>query len=587
MSNKPRQKRFAKKDVRDTDIIYGAFDTETRGLGGELLAITAYVLGSVYYFSGDTMLDEFAALFFSYPEPVIWYAHHAQYDWRYFIPYFIERGYEVDLRMRTETDIYMLQIKQGKEKFTMRDSMALFPGGLDKMAEAFCPEFPKLTIDVANFNPENPEHIEYAKRDSLILGVALPRIDSMLRKNFGTGCGHTTAGTAVNAWSLSLPDEKYFNSSKYDERESFIREGYYGGLVFLTRNDRVTSTNDNPVCETYDINSSYPSVMCDYGVPTGRSLSTKDYKSGKMGIYRVRVKAPSDLIIPILAGRNSKGNMQWRRGTFDTVATSSELIFASNHDYKILEIYEGIAFDSIEFPFNDFISTCKKIRKEHKDEPEEALAKLMQNSLYGKFGARRERLSIFHPETSEDMLGAIPLENLDYFWIKKELDETMRCIPEWAVFITAHARLRLLQAAYAVGIENVFYGDTDSLTIAYGHGYKIDVGDEYGQFKLEKEWRDFRAIAPKVYAGELMNGVMIGAVKGIPKRAMRDNPEKWGELLAEGHIEGEALSLASLRVGLSKGLEPAKQLKRKSTSIKNSANWEVLQNNKVRPKIAA
>lgn len=278
--------------------------------------------------------------------------------------------------------------------------------------------------------------------------------------------------------------------------------------------------------------------------------------------------------------------MQWRRGIFETVVTNVELIFAANHGYQILEVYEGLVFEETAFPFNSFVERCKTIRKNYKKKPEESLAKLMQNSAYGKFGSKRERLKIFHPETDEEKLGAQPLEQLDYFWVKTELDEEMRCKPEWAVFITAHARLKILQAAYSVGIENVIYGDTDSITVLRGHSDSINIGTDYGQFKLEKSWRSFRAIAPKVYAGILMDGQACGAVKGIPQNAMREHGEKWLELLQDGKTQASTQSLASLRVALSKGLEPARTLTRKSTDIKNSANW-ACQNDKVQPKMVA
>ncbi len=593
MKNSPGRKRKSKvysaAVVRDEEKIFGAFDTETRGLGGELLAISASVLGKTFYFSGPDMLSEFTQLFLQYSFPVVWYAHNAQYDWRSILPYFIEKGFQIELGMRTDNDIYQVTVRENGKKYIMRDSFALFsspPVSLKQLLKQFAPELPKLEIDVINFDPANPAHIEYSKRDAQGLAVALPRIDAMLRRLFNVGIGHTAAGTAVNAWCRTLPDNKYFNSSEWNTREMFIRQAYYGGLVFLTRTDKLESLDDNPVCESFDVNSSYPSVMCDYGVPTGRIIESRDYATGKMGIYRVKVKTPDDLIVPIIPCRNAKGHMQWRKGIFETVCTSSELIFACNHGYQVLQLFEGFYFESIEFPFNEFVDKCKAIRRDYKKKPEESLAKLMQNSLYGKFGSKRERLKIFHPTTDAELIGSYPLEFLDYFHYRKELDDTMRCRPEWAAFITAHARLKILQAVYSVGVENAIYGDTDSITVLHGHSQNIDVGTDYGQFKLEKEWRVFRAIAPKQYAGILMDGTWAGAAKGVPAKAMREHPEKWQELLDTGATEAQALSLASLRVAMQKGMTPAQILRRKSTNIQNSSNWNVA-NNRVSPKIAA
>src|SRR3972149_120597 len=101
--------------------------------------------------------------------------------------------------------------------------------------------------------------------------------------------------------------------------------------------------------------------------------------------------------------------MRWYSGEFETVCTNIELIFAARHGYKILEIYEGIIFDDTIFPFRNHINHCKEIREKYKRgvgediSPEEYLAKFMQNSLYGKFGSRRERRRLISSREYEKM----------------------------------------------------------------------------------------------------------------------------------------------------------------------------------------
>jgi hypothetical protein len=239
------------------------------------------------------------------------------------------------------------------------------------------------------------------------------------------------------------------------------------------------------------------------------------------------------------------------------------------------------------YPFNEHIEHCKSIRKAYKGGPEEILAKYMQNSLYGKYGSRRERRRIVaaHTLEPEELVGMFPYDDSGNWYVQKEIDDEMRCKPEWAVFITAHSRLRLLQAVYTIGPENVIYGDTDSITIRAGTEGNLNVGDDYGQWKLEKEWAEFRALAPKVYSGILKDGRRKGAAKGLPRKNL--TPEHWRQLLDDGETQAHAMSLPSLRVTLKKGVTPAQVLLRHSSGIENSANYEWLQNGKVRVKIAA
>jgi hypothetical protein len=275
--------------------------------------------------------------------------------------------------------------------------------------------------------------------------------------------------------------------------------------------------------------------------------------------------------------------MRWNRGEFETIVTSSELIFATQQGYEIIDIIEGRAWEECVYPHRVFIEHCKRLRKLFKGLPVEILSKLMQNSLYGKYGSRRERIKVFIPEDDLDMIDATPVDESGYFWCKKEFSESLRCIPEWAVFITAHARLNLISKAYQVGIENVIYGDTDSLTVLAGSGSAFDVGDDYGQWKLEKRWKSFRAIAPKVYTGQLTDGTWKGAAKGLPKKKMGES--EWEQLQTDEIIEVAFDTLPSLKVAMKRGITPATQTKRRSTNINNSVNWE-LQNGIVRPKIA-
>lgn len=586
---------YARKALRvEDDIVVGAIDVETDGLGGKLLMVQWGIFGEIKTASGPDMVDVMFQDVVQWPKPAIWYSHFAQYDWRYFMGYLVEKGYEINIGMRTDNDVYEIRITNSDgDTVILRDSYALWNSPLEKLAKTFCPEIPKLKIDIEHFNPLDPEHIKYAKRDVLILLVGLPRLFDMIKEHFGVNAGATTAGTALKAWQKTLGKEEIYDCSTYGPREAFIRQAYYGGIVFLTNCVKQTD------CETYDYNSSYPACMETYGVPYGRIAETTDWQSGLPGIYRCRVRAPKDLIVAILPARDSRGYMKWYQGEFDTVVTNEELIFAAKHGYEILEIYEGICFEETVYPFDEIIGHCKLLRQEFKDLPVEALAKLIQNALYGKYGARRERLRVMHISSmeDEDYIGAMPMDDEGEWYIRKEFDEDMRCLPQWSVFITAHARLKLLAAVYSVGPENVIYGDTDSITLKKGFGHLLDVGSKYGQLKLEKEWSEFRAVGPKQYSGilgaDIMNsdgtvkmakGSYLGAAKGLAKKAMKD--ENWKQLLEDGQTQATTLSIDSLRVSMRKGVKPARTLTRVSSNIDNSSNFDALPNGNVRVKFA-
>jgi hypothetical protein len=584
VAGKPKKPRpFSKRGYIDEDILPLSFDTETDGLGGPLQCITACDFSKSHYFDGEFMVAEFFHLIEQFEYPFVWFAHNAQYDWRYFLDYIKRNDIACDVSMRTETDIYQIKLFIDGKKIVMRDSLAIFPGTLRDFASSFTPEIPKGDIDFDSgerFDGSKQEHRDYAIRDAMILRHGIPRFNAMLQRHFGVSIAHTTAGTALKAWMASLDEKQYFDASIYGDEEEFIRSGYFGGLVFLTRTDIVKGA------ETFDINSSYPHQMCLHGVPGGQRMSSLNWRCDNMGIFRVTVQAPDNLIVPILPHRDARGIMRWHRGVFETTVTNTELKFAERHGYVVIAVHEGILWEETLFPFNSFVEKCKALRKSHKGKPEETLAKLMQNSLYGKYGSRRERLTVFRRDDSDDefsLLEALPLDDDGFWWIRKEFSDDLRCLPQWAVFITAHARLHLLDTVYRVGVENVVYGDTDSVTVLPGYSHLFDTGLDYGQFKLEKTWKTFRAIAPKVYAGQLDDGRYKGAAKGLPRKKMKER--EWKALLNGDRVSVDYFTLPSLRIAMGRGTSPAKPISRISSDILNAGNWE-LKGHLVRPKLA-
>ena len=557
--------------VRSKTPLFAAFDFETVGLGGDLLLASWAVIdenGSISSGLIDGLSDQILAqllnIMWQYPKHS-WYAHNAQYEWRYMMRYFRDCTIKPEIFMRNKTDIYMIQLRDGKKRLRMLDSMAVWNGSLKTLLDVYASDLPKLSIDVAHFDTLNPEHRAYAERDSIGLAVAMKNLNQMLKDSYGVDVRVTAASTAIAAWESQL-GEKYFMN---ETREDYIRSAYFGGAVFLTRSDIVEGA------VTYDINSSYPYQMRKHDVPYGNIYQTFNYHPDKLGIYTVTVDTLK-CDFPCLPMRLENNSIIWPLGRFQTTITNIELEFAIQHGYELLEIHDGVIFERSINPFVSFVDKCETIRIGFKGKPQESLAKLIQNSLYGKFGSRRERTIMFVPESNADIVDAEPWDDEQYYWTRTE-HQDLRCMPAWAVFITARARLHLFKAAFDVGIDKVIYGDTDSLTIT-SRSDRIDTGDRYGQFKLEKEWKLFRATAPKTYSGILAvtyktkrAGTLTGAAKGMPTKAMGN--DQWRGLLEGDRISAEYLSLSSLRVSLRTGELDARLLRRRSSLLENSNGW--------------
>lgn len=569
-------KSYAKVSRGKRPLI-AVFDLETRGLGGEPLAASYQMshMNSPEYLTGKNFLQE---LFWTMCEnhQYIWFAHNAQYDLRYLIDRLEERMTDLRIYLRTDQDVFMVTLNMPEHgdgaQLVIRDSLALFPSSLRDFGKSFAPELPKQEIDITNFNPKDPTHIEYCKRDSQLLLTCLTRFFDLVSDHFDINAAATTASTAMRGWQRTLPKgQRYYNPQTY---EPFIRSAYYGGIVFLT------DTNIHENTKSFDKNSSYPYQMLTHNFPLGNPVNTRIYRDTVPGIYRVTLKTPPDLIVPIIPARDRKGII-WPSGTFETTVTSVELAFALSHGYRLLTVHEGLFWEDTCNPFRHFIAKCRELRFAHKGTALETVAKLMQNSLYGKFATKRKRKKIYASYTEEETFGG---QMWGEYLIREEIDDDMMCLPQWAVFITAHARIDLLSTVYQIGPENVLYGDTDSITIKQNAVMPENlIGKEYGQWKLEKAWQCFRARAPKVYAGRLEDGMLKGAMKGIP-RSQWQSSGALNAVLNGTNTTVEYETLDSFVLFLKGKRREAFSAHRQISEIENSRSWQRLPDGRVRPR---
>jgi hypothetical protein len=575
---RPSRPLSQRKKPKSKPLI-AAWDTETEGLGGRLLAASYamlnqngdiiqsgyYALGAANFPTSESISKRIIDLLLANSD-FIWYAHNAEYDWRYIIRECAARNLSLDFLLGGQDRVLTIKI----DRTETRDSFTLFPSTLKKFSQTYCPESSKLELDLSaqTFDPSNKQHLEYALRDAETLAQSIYRHREFISKNFDCDISVSAPGTALKAFKTTLQSSILSN----DNDDAFFRAAYFGGYV------APLSIKQHIGCRTYDINSSYPYAMRTYGAPSGRFYrlddgSAYDRLKSSPGYWRVRIHAPETIKMPVLPYRTKTGACVWPLGNFETNITNDEINFAESIGYKI-EKLNGIVFDTIEYIFSDFVDLCERLRAQYKGRPLENVIKLTQNSLYGKFGTQKLRSSIVKFGDDAESWGNVkPFDLLPGYGIKKENDDDVTCAPHIAAWITAQARLNLFRSAYAGGIDHVLYCDTDSLSVSTEFdATKISIGNAYGQFKLEKTWSKFRAIAPKVYAGQLIDGSWKGACKGIPK----PNADDYERLYNGDTIERQYQSMPSFGVWLKNALPlPAQKRSRLSTNPDNVYGWRI------------
>lgn len=564
-----------------------AFDTETMGFSSHLLYVSISTPTETYGEGANLGADhehESARLAlwlliemeetFSVSNPPTWIAHNLGFDLRYVHDLMLEYWgprYQLRYGVRSRSSIFGLDVlspdAKGKLKVCarIRDSMAVWPGSLRTLAETFLPaDQRKLSIDVTHFDPMNAEHIAYALRDAEALRKSYLLLSEELQRTFNVNIRSTVSSTAKAAWRGTITESYECEPSI---REYFSRSAYYGGYVGIFDRSR------HEDAKTYDINSSYPAAMLQ-GVPDPSSWSSsQELRFDCAGIYEVEIHARPDLPIAVLPARQSDDTVLYPLGNFHTICTSIELEEALAWGYQI-DVLGGVCYENTIYPFTSFIETCMEIRQKYKGQPRERLAKLLQNSLYGMFGLKRDRWEYRHK---------IGQKRAEWVQVRKPVT----AMPLWAAWITARARVNLFTTIREIGIDHVLYCDTDSITIdgeAVFPAHKIDSA-EYGKWKLEKEWEWFRARAPKVYSGKIKGShALHGAIKGIPLRRISEVQDILAAVERDDIIEVDGIEFVTSFGAFTRSGIFVRSGKRRVTDAANVRGRDIdMENGKVRP----
>ena len=146
-----------------------------------------------------------------------------------------------------------------------------------------------------------------------------------------------------------------------------------------------------------------------------------------------------------------------------------------------------------------------------------AVAKILMNSLYGKFA---QRVDIEGRYTFDEPEIGVPFKKLGnnvfklHIVEKERGNETIVC---WASYITSYARCALYSFFPEKGL---YYCDTDSIVITEPLSDEVISATELGLMKLEDNIVESYYVAPKRYAYINDIGEEVKKIKGIPKKTV-------------------------------------------------------------------
>jgi hypothetical protein len=391
----------------------------------------------------------------------------------------------------------------------------------------------------------------------------------------------------IAGWVMDIYLKKFYdfdltpicvlNKNEYD----FIRKSFHGGRTETFRLYRKWSKNElaEGKCGRYkDVQSLYPTTQYYDPLPIGEPKwidkiepnNYHNYINTHYGWFEVDIEMNKELFIPPLV---SKGEGKLTADLIDKnkqVFHSVELRKAIQDNCKITKIHNGLIMDNSTHLFKDFVRTFLEVKvnatgkpkiwdsipkrekwiKEHEDrfgftpQPTEknagkrAIAKMILNSLWGKFGQRPDmpknkyippdKVYQWFKMLRDNIEGKIEIRNeelsgdtlfVNYLELDDKKNDTLKTTSiAIASSVTASATMRLYKELRLLK-ERVLYCDTDSIIYEDDYNkYNIPDGKFLGEWECETDGlpiTEFVSTGAKSYAYKVQGRVKDCKMKGI------------------------------------------------------------------------
>jgi len=358
---------------------------------------------------------------------------------------------------------------------------------------------------------------DYLKNDVFGLHEVLTKFNNLINDNNGK-LGLTIASTSMRTFQKGYLKRDLFMSDR--DLNDEMKIAYYGGRTEIFR---LYLPEGKYRC--YDINSLYPYVMFNNRFPVGKPKTIKNPDKNTIkehiGITKCKVICPKDIYIPVLPYKKDMGGhnkLIFPTGKFSGYWDNHQLRKAMELGYKIIP-QKSFVFES-SYLFKDYVNNFYELKRKSKSgTPSYILAKLMLNSLYGKFAQSQDSemlMKFTNPKQMKDYeITDVVDEDTGLFKVKTESKGNF-FIPQISIHVTALAQLRLyhfIEQLINKG-KMVSYCDTDSL---FTDGY-LHTSDKLGDMKKEYSFRKGYFLLPKTYCIITPNGDVKVKAKGFTSR---------------------------------------------------------------------
>lgn len=442
--------------------------------------------------------------------------------------------------------VFVWSVRYESRSLTFINTGNFTPYRLSQIAKDLGME--KLLVEFETVGEQ--ELIEYCTMDVAIIEKLILSFIQFLEDNQLGAFKSTLASQALTAYTTrfnkNLPYTTDINGVLDLEKEA-----YKGGR---TECFKIGRFNHEKIYYT-DINSMYPYVMTGdlipkrfirgmVNPPINRTYETMKHR---YIIARCKLQTPLPFIATLFNPLKYKitnstttpkdSKLIFPIGEFEVVLHHAELEYAIENGF-VQSISQALMYERGEI-FNDYVNffTDMKIQATiDGNRVNRLMAKLFLNSLYGKFGQRHKSFNLIE-ESPDIMVFPDKIYNdkgeiisSEFLWFGERWENITQgwanhSIPAIAGAVTSKARMLLWYYALEVGLENLYYTDTDSLMVnAIGYDKLKDHIDDtkLGYLKLEKTADELIINGCKDYRFDGKR-----TLKGVPTNATEISPQTY------------------------------------------------------------
>ena len=484
-------------------------------------------IGNVTNWDYDNNIQSFIYLCRKGKENKNVYFHNLKFDGFFLIDYLLKNGFRYSETKEDNTfntiiskegafyqiEVVFKKLTKKYKKVTFLDSLKKLPFTVKQIAKAFGLPIEKGDLDYKLERPEGwvitEDEKKYIKNDVQIVAMALGI-------QFEQGLTKMTIGSDALSSFKDVIGKQMFNYNFPlidNETHEDIKRAYRGGFTYVSERYQGKDVKEGLV---FDVNSLYPSVMYDSELPFGEPefFQGKYEYDENYPLYIQKFKCTFELKkdkIPTIQIKNDirfKGTEYLKK--YDGMPVTLYLtnvdleLFYDHYDVEDEVWLSGYKFQSCVGIFRDYIDYWMKI-KETTTGAVRLLAKLMLNSLYGKFS------------TNIDVTGKYPVLEDGIVKLKDKEQEFRKPVyMPMGVFITSWARHKTITTAQSV-YERFIYADTDSIHLEGAEiPDNIDIHPtKQGLWCHEGTFTRARFVRPKTYIEEI-EGKLHVTCSGMP-----------------------------------------------------------------------